>query len=116
MASRSKIGKHLTYLLRLRDANPSTTRVMIHEMTADRMAALSELAKLILNGDIAVYEGDHSLFLENGRRRLRQLASPNISLVRKRRLLLNKPILVPKLLRERHLQFALINFIRGSED
>ena len=116
MASRSKIGKHLTYLLRLREANSSTTREMIRVMTAERMAALSELAQLILNGDVAVYEGDHSLFLENGRRRLRQLASPNISLARKRRLLLNKPMLVPRLLRERHLEFALLHFIRGSED
>ena len=115
MTSRSKIGKHLRYLLRLREADRPTRMEMIRNISTDKMAAIAELVTLILNRDIGVWDGDHHLFLQNIQR-LRQIASPSISLARKKRALLNKHILIPKLLRERHLEFALLHFLRQSED
>lgn len=71
---------------------------MIRNMNASRMAVIVELAKVILN-DIAVLEIDRRFFRHNTRI-LRNIASPNTSLERKRRTLIRKPEMIIRLLRD----------------
>ena len=63
---------------------------MIRTINASRMEAIVELVKLILQGDITVLAIDRRFFRHNVRR-FRFIATPNISLDRKRRTLLGNP-------------------------
>ena len=88
---------------------------MIRTMNANRMEAIVELVKLILQGDITVLAIDRRFFRHNVRR-LRFIATPNISLDRKRRTLLGKSELVTRLLRDQHLARTMLHFLQGDED
>jgi len=111
----SRIFLRIHYLLALGRETARTRRTLIRMMTPGQMECLQILVKQILDGQIPILNRDARYF-DRYRRLLRIVKSGWVSLTRKKRLLSIRHALLPRLLRRRYLQYAILNEIRSSEN
>lgn len=101
------------FLNALRNANPRDRRQMVENITPGQINAISEVAYHIINRLIPILIIDWPYF----RRRLflRQLSSPIVSFAVKRRVLLHRHAILPRLLRVFYLTETMKSIARSHE-
>ena len=97
---------HLSYLTSLRN-DASHRRQLLTSITPGQIAAISEVAKRLIDGTIGPIRGDIRVFSRN-RLALRALASNRVSDARKKNVLLRHLSLIPVLLREIYLMLTIV--------
>jgi hypothetical protein len=112
--NQSQVYRKLNFLLQLKDATVSARKNMITNMTGGQVKAIAQVAKRLVNGTINPPRRDVHL-LERRRNLLRSLASENVSLTRKKSLLLRCYSFVFVLLRPSYLVDTIMDEIRTTE-
>lgn len=110
----SNVYVHIHFLRELGEANSTTRKLLIRYMTRGQMEALAEVVRYILDGSLPVLIRD-SPFIRERSLLLRQIIDPGISLRRKRNSLLIYQDIVPRLLRRRNLNRAIVLSLRRGE-
>ena len=94
----SQVYQSIHYLAAARNAAPTRRKTMLQNITRDELLAIGEVAKRLINGHINPPRRDAQLF-ERRRLMLRTLASPRVSVERKKRLVNRCHFVVPPMLK-----------------
>ena len=94
----SQVYQSIHYLAAVRNAAPTDRKMLLQNITRDQLLAIGEVAKRSFNGHINPLRRDAQLF---ERRRLipRTLASPRVTVERKKRLVNRRHSVVPSMLK-----------------
>lgn len=94
----SQVYQSIHYLAAVRTASPADRKTLLQNITRDQLLAIGEVAKRLINGYINPLRRDAQLF-ERRRLMLRTLASPRVSVERKKRLVNRHHSMVPSILK-----------------
>lgn len=94
----SQVYQSIRYLAAVRNATTTDRNTLLQNITRDQLLAIGEVAKRLINGHINPLRRNAQLF-ERRRLMLRTLASPRVSVERKKRLVNRCHSVVPSMLK-----------------
>ena len=106
----SQVYQSIHYLMEVRNAKPTDRKRLLQNTTTGQVLAMREVAKRLTNGHINPLRRDARLF-QSRRLMLRTLASPRVSVERKKRLIRLYHSVIPSMLKSVYL----IQTITASE-
>ena len=98
----SQVYRSIHYLMEVRNATPTDRKRLLQNITTDQVLAMREVAKRLTNGHIKPLRRDARLF-QSRRLMLRTLASPRVSVERKKRLIRRYHSVIPSMLKSVYL-------------
>ena len=98
----SQVYRSIHYLMEVRNATPTDRKRLLQNTTTDQVLAMREAAKRLTNGHINPLRRDAGLF-QSRRLMLRTLASPRVSVERKKRLIRRYHSVIPSMLKSVYL-------------
>ena len=98
----SQVYRSIHYLMEVRNATPTDRKRLLQNITSDQVLAMREVAKRLTNGHINPLRRDPRLF-QSRRLMLRTLASPRVSVERKKRLIRWYHSVIPSVLKSVYL-------------
>ena len=111
----SQVYQSIHYLMEVRNATPTDRKRLLKNITSDQVLAMREVAKRLTNGHINPLRRDARLF-QSRRLMLRTLASPRVSVERKKRLIRRYHSVIPSMLKSVYLiQTILDEVITATE-
>ena len=107
----TQIYRAIHYLISVRNATAADHKTLLQNITRDQLLAIGEVAKRLTNGHINPLRRGMQLF---SRRRLmlRSLASPRVSVERKKRLVDRYHSVVPSMLKIIYLIQTIVNEVK----
>ena len=98
----SQVYRYIQYLIEVNNATPTDRKRLLQNITTDQVLAMREVAKRLTNGHINPLRRGARLF-QSRRLMLRTLASPRVSVERKKWLILRYNSVIPSMLRSVYL-------------
>ena len=98
----SQVYWSIHYLIEVNNATPTDRKRLLQNITTDQVLAMREVAKRLTNGHINPLRRDTRLF-QSRRLMLRTLASPRVSVERKKRLIRRYHSVIPSMLKSVYL-------------
>ena len=98
----SQVYRSIHYLIEVRNATPTDRKRLLQNITTDQVLAMREVAKRLTNGRINPLRRDARLF-QSRRLMLRTLASPRVSVERKKLLIRRYHSVIPSMLKKVYL-------------